>query len=86
MENIQGVPAPKTTSSLDLKQLKVEYQLLKDLCLNWDPFTQKISQEQKSLLYRYGIDEIQDPFMITNRLLRLLDQIEVELKLEDESQ
>lgn len=45
---------------------------LKKLCGELDPFS-KISKSHRKLLSKYGLNEISDPFELSNRLILLVE-------------
>jgi hypothetical protein len=63
--------------SLDLIQTKLNY-----LCHNYDPYDNlDIPNEVENIINEYGLKEYtQNPFMFTNYLLQLLDNLEQEIK------
>jgi len=64
-----------------LLNLEVKIAELKDLCQNLDPYS-PLSEKAKSKLLGHGINEFDNPFTITNKLLLLLeDSISEQLKL-----
>jgi hypothetical protein len=61
--------------------LEAKISELKDLCQNLDPYS-PLSEITKSKLIKYGVEELDNPFAITNKLLLLLeDSISEQLKL-----
>ncbi len=53
-------------------QLDRKIEELKKLCGELDPFN-KISKGHKKLLTKYGLNEIADPFELSNRLILLVE-------------
>ena len=53
---------------LSLSELNARAELLKQLCLNLDPY-HPISEEDKAELKELGFREIDDPFRLTNALI-----------------
>ncbi len=69
--------------SKDMEHLKLDnkYQRLSKLCLDYNPYEADISEEINNLLEEFDLDpKKEDPFSITNKLLRMLDQMETALK------
>ena len=65
----------------DPKQmLKKQYDELSYLCINYDPYTPEKSTEIIQLLEKYKLSHIEDPFTITNYLLKMLDECEAQIK------
>ena len=64
----------------ELSTIKDELQ---QICLEFDPYQpQQISQELKTSLKKYRLDEmLENPFTFTNNLLRILTSVETEYKL-----
>ena len=56
--------------------LRKQYEELSFLCLNYDPRTFKDQKEINHLLRKYHLTHIEDPFMVTNELLKMLDKCE----------
>lgn len=56
------------------------FKKLQFLGLNFDPFQEEIGDECKQIMDQLGITEqIQNPYLFTNLLLRLLDRTEEKL-------
>lgn len=56
------------------------YQKLKYLGLNFDPFAQEVTSECKQVMDGLGLTEhLQNPYLATNILLRLLDKTEEQI-------
>lgn len=53
---------------LNLSELNARAELLKQLCLNLDPYN-PLSQEDRDELDKLGFKEIDDPFRLTNALI-----------------
>ena len=60
--------------------LKQQHKELSFLCLNYDPCQSEPTGEVDSLLKKYHLTHIQDPFMVTNELLKMLDRCEAQIK------
>lgn len=60
--------------------LRKQYQELSFLCLNYDPCGPSGQEEVNQLLKKYHLTHIEDPFMVTNELLKMLDQCEGQIK------
>ena len=68
-------------------RLKQQHKELSFLCLNYDPCQSTIQEDVSKLLEKYHLTHIEDPFMVTNQLLKMLDQCEDQLKqVEEEGQ
>lgn len=77
------VPILIPVKLLSLEDLKEQAKDLRYLCDKLDPFA-PISKEFKVLLGKYTISEQElDPFMITNKLICLLEDTLTELKKRD---
>lgn len=60
-------------------------ELLKDLCLNLNPY-EELSLEDKFKLQEFGVTDFSNPFAITNRLLFLLeDNLQFRTEISTES-
>lgn len=66
--------------SSDLIQLEQQHRELSFLCMNFDPYIEERSEEIQGLLNKFKLTHIEDPFSVTNYLLKLLDQCEVQIK------
>lgn len=53
----------------------LHFEQLKRLCLELDPYA-PISEELKKDLKSLGVSEFDDPFALTNELLKILDHFE----------
>lgn len=53
---------------LSLSELNARAELLKELCLNLDPYN-PLSEEDKAELNELGFQEVDDPFRLTNALI-----------------
>ena len=62
--------------------LKRQHEELSFLCLNYDPCASHPKKEICYLLEKYHLTHIEDPFMVTNELLKMLDQCEAQIKRE----
>ncbi len=70
---------------LSVSELNARAELLKELCLNLDPYT-PLSDEDKTTLNDLGFEELDDPFRLTNALiLSMEDTLEEIQKREDPS-
>ena len=59
--------------------LKQQYEELSFLCLNYDPSEPSLEEGLRFLLEKYHLTHIDDPFMVTNELLQMLDQCQAEI-------
>lgn len=64
--------------------LKQQYNDLEFLLHHYDP-NKDLSQDVYFLLKKYHLVHIQDPFMVTNELWRMLDKCEEEMKTKEQS-
>ncbi len=64
----------------DATQLQNQYAELSFLCMNYDPYNPEKSSEIQSLLEKYKLSHLEDPFTITNYLLKMLDECEAKIK------
>ena len=64
----------------NIEFLQGQFNELSFLCLNFDPYQTETPKEIQKLLQKYRLFDLDDPFMVTNRLLTLLDQVETQLK------
>ena len=60
--------------------LHKKYEELSFLCLNYDPCHPVAPQAVDRLLKKYHLVHIDDPFMVTNELLKMLDKCESKIK------
>lgn len=71
----------KHFSNLTLSELNYLDLKLKDLCLNFDPFNPINLKDYALTIDGLGLTpSLQNPFEFSNKLLRMLDQIEAGLK------
>ena len=49
--------------------LQGQFDELSFLCLNFDPYQTDTPEEIQKLLQKYRLFDLEDPFMVTNRLL-----------------
>lgn len=61
-------------------RLEEQYKELSFLCMNYDPYSPEADVEITKLLEKYKLTHIEDPFTITNYLLKMLDQCETHMK------
>ncbi len=64
---------------LKVLNLKVDEYKLKKLCLDFNPY-EDITEEQVETLKEFEIEDTFDPFVVTNKLLKLLEENEKKLK------
>ena len=63
-----------------LSELKQSYQELNYLCMNYDPYQETVDPKTEELLQKFNLKLEKDPFMVTNKLLRMLDLYEAKMK------
>jgi hypothetical protein len=69
-------------SNLTLSELNYLDIKLKNLCLNFDPFNPHNLKDYALTIDGLGLSEaLKNPFEFSNKLLRMLDQIEAGLKM-----
>lgn len=69
-------------SNLEISLLNSIEKEIKDLCFDFDPYHPEIGLKKNLfLIKRYQLDTFLDnPFLFTNRLLRLMDKVEQAIK------
>lgn len=69
-------------SDLELASLRRVEEEIKDLCLDFDPYQPEVNKKNYlHLIKRYQLESFLDnPFLFTNRLLKLMDKVEQALK------
>ena len=65
-------------SRLDsLTEAELLFKKLKFLGLHFDPFSSEVSSECQQIMNQLGLDlYLENPYLVTNLLLRLLDKVE----------
>lgn len=71
-------------SKMELVDLRRIEEELKDICLGFDPYNKDENyKEYRVLIERYGLEkQVENPFLFTNRLLKMMDRIEQALKIQ----
>lgn len=65
------------TSNNELIKMQEELQAL---CMQFDPFSEDVNKETKDLLEKLNLSEdSKNPFQFTNKVLKLLDDLEAEI-------
>src|SRR5690554_1131351 len=61
----------------DVEEVELLYKKIKFLGLHFDPFSAQVSTECQQILNQFGLYQYLDnPYQMTNILLRLLDKVE----------
>ncbi|GAB4019332.1 MAG: hypothetical protein Fur0010_21250 [Bdellovibrio sp.] len=65
--------------NLDSKRLEKSVKELSELCRHLDPFG-PIDSKMKKKLKKFGLDKEEDPFILTNKLIKNLEDAMSELE------
>lgn len=65
----------------NIEEVELLFKKIKFLGLHFDPFSAEVSNECQLIMTQFGLDQYLDnPYQMTNILLRLLDKVEEKIK------
>ena len=66
-------------SQLNIDQLNRKAEILKELCLNIDPY-KPFDEGTQEILTQLGIKDLDDPFRVTNQLILRMENVLEEIE------